>query len=385
MSENTKESAGAKNTVVNEDSNDWDVWHGACAKNASRSDDKVKKVAANNKELLLANMKALFDLAKRVPRVHQSELMSPVRDYYGFIMSNPEACPMSNRPSISTTQQQAMPELTEGLVQALSSNGKYSGVAIVKVIETSTKFRSQDFNRATTKIPLTTLTCIDGSGQPITVKCASQLNSTAGILVTGTVMKITKFQPVFFTLSAADRTKVALVLCGYESLGVVALSDDEKHAFKNRVEVTLDDQRSHNEEQMPETELDSEDHFSDLPEIVDCSEDNRLCNSGGVFFANTCVCDAMPVEQQLLDEIAGQCWFVDRTVADMTDKQKRSLLYWWYATNIYGVFGSKNRIKLPDCLVWRIRKQHPSPTGNYVGHKAAKRNSKKRVRHESNS
>jgi hypothetical protein len=56
MSDNTKESAGAKNTVVNEDYNDWDVWHGACAKNASRSDDKVKKVAANNKELLLANM-----------------------------------------------------------------------------------------------------------------------------------------------------------------------------------------------------------------------------------------------------------------------------------------------------------------------------------------
>jgi hypothetical protein len=48
--------------------------------------------------------------------------MSPVRDYYGFIMSNPEAYPMSNRPSNSTTQQQAMggmPELTEGLVQLL--------------------------------------------------------------------------------------------------------------------------------------------------------------------------------------------------------------------------------------------------------------------------
>jgi hypothetical protein len=125
-------------------------------------------------------------------------------------MSNPEAHPTSNRPSVSTTQQQAMPELTEGLVRALSSDGKWSGGAIVKAIETSTKFRSQDFNRATTKIPLTTLTCVDGSGQPITAKCASQLSSTAGVLVTGTVMKITKFQPVFFTLSAADRTKVAL-------------------------------------------------------------------------------------------------------------------------------------------------------------------------------
>jgi hypothetical protein len=32
MSDDTKESHGAKNTVVNEDSNDWDVWHGAYAK-----------------------------------------------------------------------------------------------------------------------------------------------------------------------------------------------------------------------------------------------------------------------------------------------------------------------------------------------------------------
>jgi hypothetical protein len=43
MSDNTKASSGAKNTVVvNEDYNDWDVWHGPWAKNASRSEDKVK-------------------------------------------------------------------------------------------------------------------------------------------------------------------------------------------------------------------------------------------------------------------------------------------------------------------------------------------------------
>jgi hypothetical protein len=66
-----------------------------------------------------------------------------------------------------------MPELTKGFVQASSSNANHSRIAVMKVIEISTKFRTQrqEFNTMTTKIPLTTLTCIDGSGDdPITVK-----------------------------------------------------------------------------------------------------------------------------------------------------------------------------------------------------------------------
>ena len=166
VSDNTKELAdGAKNAVTNEDSDDRDAWHGVRAQSGPRSDSKVKKVAANDEELLPASTEALFDLAKRVPRACQSELMSPVQDCCGFVMSGPEPRQMLNRPSVSATQWQAMPELTEGFIRALSSNGKRSHVATTKVIETSTKFRSQDFSWATTKIPLTTLTCVDGSGQ----------------------------------------------------------------------------------------------------------------------------------------------------------------------------------------------------------------------------
>ena len=82
-SDDAKELSGAKNAVANEGSNDWDAWRGTRAKSASRSDDKVKKVAAasDSKELLLASTKALFDSAKRVPGVHRgSEIMSPARD-----------------------------------------------------------------------------------------------------------------------------------------------------------------------------------------------------------------------------------------------------------------------------------------------------------------
>ncbi len=55
------------------------------------------------------------------------------------------------------------------------------------------------------------------------------------------------------------------------------------------------------------------------------------------------------------------------TLSKMTNSQKRCMIYWWYATNIYSICGKKNRMKLPDCLVNAVRKAYPEPDGNYEG------------------
>jgi hypothetical protein len=54
-------------------------------------------------------------------------------------------------------------------------------------------------------------------------------------------------------------------------------------------------------------------------------------------------------------------------VKDMTESQKRCMIYWWYATNIYSICGKKHRMKLPDCLVNAVRTAYPEESGIYEG------------------
>jgi hypothetical protein len=49
----------------------------------------------------------------------------------------------------------------------------------------------------------------------------------------------------------------------------------------------------------------------------------------------------------------------------MNPKEKRFLLYYWYATSVYQFRGKGNRVNLPNCLVWAIRALYPEPSGNY--------------------
>ena len=50
-------------------------------------------------------------------------------------------------------------------------------------------------------------------------------------------------------------------------------------------------------------------------------------------------------------------------VEDMTPSNKRNMLYWCYATDVYHVRGWKNRRPLPPCLVFETRKKCPSDAG----------------------
>jgi hypothetical protein len=61
--------------------------------------------------------------------------------------------------------------------------------------------------------------------------------------------------------------------------------------------------------------------------------------------------------------------FVDQPVDQMENPNKRFILYYWHATNIYSVFGKRNRVNLPPCLVWAIRNAYPSD--HYTGHQEA--------------
>jgi hypothetical protein len=78
-----------------------------------------------------------------------------------------------------------------------------------------------------------------------------------------------------------------------------------------------------------------------------------------------CITKCFPVQTRDLVAIALECYFATTDVDQMTNSQKRNLLYHWYATNIYTIVGKYKRKELPRCLVSKIREAYPSPDGIY--------------------
>jgi hypothetical protein len=63
------------------------------------------------------------------------------------------------------------------------------------------------------------------------------------------------------------------------------------------------------------------------------------------------------------------------SLGDLDNSKRRSVLYHYYAKQIYGVTGRHNRCRLADCVVWAVRKKYPESDGEYVGHKWVKNGS----------
>ena len=100
-----------------------------------------------------------------------------------------------------------------------------------------------------------------------------------------------------------------------------------------------------------------------------CTNENRVCARYGVRFIG-CVCDVLPVGQRDLATIKEDCYFATDDLDEMTPSHKRNMFFWWYATNVYNISGKSKRGKLPECLEYAIRLEHPNPDGvRYKGYR----------------
>ena len=117
----------------------------------------------------------------------------------------------------------------------------------------------------------------------------------------------------------------------------------------------------------------ADDDDTDVPldvDEMDCNENTRLCSLYGCEF-DICICNCMPPEDVDIEEVAEDCHFVTRDTSRFDNKDRRFVLYWYYATNIYSIRGKGNRKHLPICLVKKIRETYPETSGKYTGYRAA--------------
>lgn len=102
-------------------------------------------------------------------------------------------------------------------------------------------------------------------------------------------------------------------------------------------------------------------------EVEPCADGKCGCSMHGVSMLR-CICHTNPVDRLNLQTVKEDCYFANKELDEMTLSQKRCMIYWWYATNIYSICGKKKRRQLPDCLVCSVRRLFPEPSGVYTGY-----------------
>ena len=193
-------------------------------------------------------------------------------------------------------------------------------------------------------------TAVDGSNQALLLRIDSTLNTRAMSLDPGSIAKITSSFPVYFNYEDSNDTRCAIVIKNFEIIGKRDVPEDllmgggSKKVIKQKKRKAM--------KMLPTTGTDPSE--KEQP----CCDGSR-CSKHGVSF-DLCLCQLIPPDAVPLPIVARECVFTTMEVKDMQPNHKRFLLYYYYATTIYQFHGAGNRVELPECVIYAVRKLFPS-------------------------
>ena len=309
----------------------------------------------------------------------------------------------------------AGPDLTKGYVKALADLKSGRDVAdnpILMVYTRTTNYRDDTAHAESDKqrIKMTEMKLVDGDGHQIFCRLALHLADAGRALNRGDKIRLVMFTPLTHQYKGnpewPERTLPALFICQMSLVGqmsaldmdsmvkedipycrstntdvdgVVTASDRWLLPSEKPAAVVLGGGTSlettaalHDSSSAASSGTTSYAAAGSAP-VLDplnpltmrtpvCTHSNRLCACHGIRFIG-CVCDVLPVNQRTLTTIKEDCYFATTDLEDMPNNQKRNMLYWWYAVNVFNISGAGKRGKLPECLEYEIRKLYPNEDG----------------------
>jgi len=199
------------------------------------------------------------------------------------------------------------------------------------------------------------LNAIDGDETIITVRLDSTLNSEGTLLEPGTVIHVTSAFPVYMTYGNMYDKRCAIVLREFRILCRRPVPSSFTGPPEKRLKVKEVDTQQLDEDD------ESEDVSSGACSGPACSGPGctgQLCSKHGIDFS-ACILKCVPIGSVSLSRVAKECVFVTKELKHMDNKNKRFLLYYYYATSVYQFHGKGNRVELPNCLVSAVRETYP--------------------------
>lgn len=214
-------------------------------------------------------------------------------------------------------------------------------------------------------------TLADGDHCTIPGKVSVRITNKAEGVRDGYVIQITRGHRLDADLYGNGRSQPALGIVGFDVVGRGNIVGSPRvHQSRPTEEVAA----AANNHESATHDLDGWSFDQDEPPPIPapCTAPCRSCSIAGVNFFRRCICEEQPAGDKDLEDVKKVYFAATEDVDLMTAAHKRNMLYWLYATDVYGWRGWQNRMELPPCLVFAIRKLHPNPKGTpYVEFKMA--------------
>jgi hypothetical protein len=328
------------------------------------------------------DLEAMVNIIMRDPKKLNNRIFDPIRTLVTDAVLHPTKYDLTMQAAANPMRQQPSdrPNLSGAIAQKLRRRQEID-VTISPRVQVTAK--SLDYSNRTQPhvhvLKRFTLHVIDENYENINVKVNSGLNSFMDGVEVGTVLTLVQFQPMYFNYEDGSDDRVLILLNRFINHGFFEVPNGKLQQPDPSYNITIRDEA--NSDNNVESRIGSgsagsannsnqneENPSGNIqpPTIPECR--GRLCSQCGITFLR-CITQCHPLENVDLEAAAMENPFADRPVDGMDNPDKRFVLYYWYATNIYSIFGKQNRVKLPPCLIWAIRNLHPSD--NYMGHHEA--------------
>ena len=311
----------------------------------------------------------------------KAEMIAVTESLLGVILNNPESW---NEPSLSNVKSMirkigtdrityppsiledndssddktpsAHPNLSENIGKTLYKRESidFSNVTLqitaASYVNTSTKLNGNIVSDQQKDIPyrMWKMNAIDKDQTVITVRLDSTMNSEGKFLSPGAVVHVTSAFPVYMNYGDMYDMRCAIVLRQFTIVGRLPVPSRLVCPPVERLKV---------------------DGFKSDDEIlaVECKDQSsikcnrctcQLCSKHGIDFT-ICLAKFVPIHSVSLSKVARECVFVNKKLKEMSNKNKRFLLYYYYATSVYQFHGKGNCVELPDCIVSEVRRVYP--------------------------
>ena len=172
-----------------------------------RDEIKRDKVSKAKKEVILETIDNVTTAILDEPSLWTSPAFKPLRNFVHSVSSQPNVSPPSVNPSV-TLLAKSNPEnglscgFIKGIYNCLSTNIQSDPeyAPLLQITAVTNRYRSSYLDSIADKVQIkqTTLTAIDGDLNTITLKVASQMTSWTGTLTAGSIVKLLKYQRIYF-------------------------------------------------------------------------------------------------------------------------------------------------------------------------------------------
>ncbi len=329
----------------------------------TRYEVKGERQAGATRAKLVSQVNAFLQALVAKPSMWMDPLLEEVRKCVGRILSDPCAFPPALPQTSNTKQAQArrpsmdssssLP-LTPGVAQALYDRQELGNGMVVQITNGSKKSVKNTIAGQVCHFWHHSYHAVDGDEHILTLKLDTALSGSAIFLTNGSIVALNLVHALYYDYGNKDDLRSLLLVKNFTIRGHMRLQSKFLVAPTERLKVRQT--RIHKESTAA-----VKDNTGTPPEI-DCK--GNLCSVHGVK-SIICVCNAVPTRSVVLPQVASECVFVDKEFSSMTNRHKRFLLYYWYATNVFQFRGKGNRINLPKCFVRDIWTLYPELDGKY--------------------